>query len=262
MADKPSWYRIHAEGDGAAVVYLYGVVGQDWWGEGNSALDFARELDALSPRAIELRVNSEGGDFFEGTAIHAALSRYPGTVTAFVDGLAASAASFLIRAADEVVMGEMAFQMIHNAWTFALGNAEELASVIDTLNAIDEQMVGVYSQASTKDADEIRAAMAATTWLTAEQAIEWGLADRIEESLKAAACVSEKFAAKFGGVPEGVVVGDATPTIEASEQEEPVSDAVGQGAEAEDEPQEGQVAQVRYFPTLGCSSATTTPRKE
>lgn len=261
MADKPSWYRIHAEGEGAAVVYLYGVVGQDWWGEGNSALDFAKELDALAGRDIELRVNSEGGDFFEGVAIHAALSRYPGTVTAYVDGLAASAASFLIRAADEVVMGEMAFQMIHNAWTIALGNAEELASVISTLKAIDEQMVAVYSNASTKDADEIREAMAATTWLTAEQAVEWGLADRVEESLKAAACVSEKFAAKFGGVPEGVVVGDVSPTIEASEPENPVSDAVSQEAEAEDEPQEGQVAQVRYFPGVGCKPVRT-PKEE
>ena len=205
---KRSWYQIKTEGVGPAVVYLYGTIGQDWWGEGNSALDFARDLDALAPRDIELRVNSGGGDFFEGTSIHSAITRYPGKVTAHVDGLAASAASFLILAADEVVMTEASFMMIHNAWTICVANAAELRSTADRLDAVDEQQVGIYDRNSVKEADEIRDAMAAETWLTAEQCVEWGFASRIEEGLKAAACVSRDMAKHYAHVPDGVEVVD------------------------------------------------------
>ncbi len=242
-----SWYRIKAEGSGPAIVYLYGTVGQDWWGEGNSALDFAKELDDLGGRDIELRVNSEGGDVFEGYAIYSALNRYQGRITAYVDGLAASAASFLIMAADEVVMGEPAFLMIHNSWTFAIGNADELRDVSDRLDAIDGQIVGIYERKSGKSADDIAGAMAAETWFTSEQALEWGLIDRIDEGLKAAACVSRERAKLYAAIPESVVVSDAPATVAEDAPAPEAAEAEEQALEAEIEPQERPVARVRAY---------------
>jgi ATP-dependent protease ClpP protease subunit len=246
-----NWYTIKAEGAGPAIVYLYGTVGQDWWGDGNSALQFAQDLDALAPRDIELRVNSEGGDVFEGYAIYSALNRYPGRVTAYVDGLAASAASFLIMAANEVVMGQASFLMIHNAWTITWGNASELREIAERLDAIDGQIVDIYDRHCDKDADEIRAAMGATTWLTAEEAVEWGFASRIDEGLNAAASVSREAARLFAAIPEAVKVldcepSDASSTMSDDVPEEPTTEAdvTGQESEAEAEPQEQLAARV------------------
>ena len=256
MSGKRSWYTIKAAGTSPAVIYLYGIIGQDWWGDGNSALDFCRELDALAPRDIELHVNSAGGDVFEGMAIYNALLRYQGNVTAYVDGLAASAASFLIMAANERVMGEGAFLMIHNSWTCCCGDALDLRDVATRLEAVDDQQVGIYAHHSTRAADEIREAMAATTWLPAEEAVEWGLADRIEEGLKAVACVTKAVAHLLlkDQVPEGVEVvdetpepaieepGDTTPIIETATDDDPES--AGQEPDAEDQPQEQPVCRT------------------
>ncbi len=241
----PSWYRINAAASGPAVVYLYGRVGQDWWGEGNSALDFAKELDALGSRDIELRINSEGGDVFEGYAIYSSISRYPGKVTAYIDGLAASAASYIALAADEVVMGEPAFMMIHNAWASAVGDAKDLRKAAETLEALDEQILSIYDKHSTKDAEEIAAAVEAVTWLSAEECVEWGFADRIEEGLKAAACVSREFAKQFDDLPAAVAVGDGAPTIEETDPAE--TDAHGQEPGAEAGAQERPAAVVRAY---------------
>lgn len=223
------WYRINAEGTGPAVVYLYGRIGQDWFGDGNASKEFAQELDALSPRDIDLRVNSEGGDVFEGYAIYSALNRYPGRVTAYVDGLAASAASFLIMASNEIVMGEASYLMIHDAWALAAGNAEELREIAQRLDSIDSQMADIYSRRASKSDEDIREAMAAETWFTAQEAVEWGLADRIDESLKAAACISRDAAKLFGSVPDGIDIDDQpliadTQEVEGTRQEPGLED--------------------------------------
>lgn len=262
---RPNWLRVvAADDDSPAVVYLYGLIGEDWWGDGNAAIDFAKELDALSPRDIELRVNSEGGSVFEGYAMYSALNRYPGKVTAFVDGLAASAASYLILAADEVVMGEASFMMIHNAWSggYFVGNAGELRTLVEDLagrlDMLDEQLVDIYVKHSIKEADEIREAMAATTWLTAEQSVEWGFASRVDEGIKAAACMSAKAAEIFGRVPEGVTVVDQLTVAEVRSDDRSniaVADAVPDGgqepvAEARQEPSFRTVAIAGQVHTL------------
>lgn len=224
-----SWYNIKASGTGPATVYLYGRIGQDWWGDGNSAKDFAQELDALAPRDIDLRINSEGGDVFEGYAIYSALNRYPGRVTAYVDGLAASSASFVALAANEVVMGEASFFMIHNAWTCACGNASELRQIAERLEAVDDQIVGIYDKHTDRDEGAIRAAMEATTWLTGSEAVEWGFASRTDESLKAAACVSRDFAALNAAIPEGVAVADSVPVVDHAHDDVRIEQTVGAG---------------------------------
>jgi ATP-dependent protease ClpP protease subunit len=243
---KRSWYQIKAEGTGPAVIYLYGPIGQDWWGDGTSARDFARDLDALGTRDVELRVNSEGGDVFEGYAMYSALNRYKGKVTAFVDGLAASAASFLILAADEVVMGQASCLFIHQAWTIAIGNADELRAVAERLDVLDEQITGIYTSHCDRDEEEVRETLRATKLFSAEEAVEWGFASRIDEGLKAAASISRAGAHLLfkDQVPDGIEVvdeasGDADPIIETvvdepeGDGQEPAPEASGQEPAAE-----------------------------
>jgi ATP-dependent protease ClpP protease subunit len=252
---KRNWYSIRAEGAGPAVIYMYGPIGYDWWTDsGTSAKEFARELDALGTLDVELRVNSEGGDVFEGYAIYSAIKRYKGRVTAFVDGLAASAAAYLILAADEVVMGEASCLFIHQAWALAVGNADELRTTAEQLEVLDEQIVGIYAAHSDRDEDEIRATLKATKMFSAAEAVEWGFASRIDEGLKAAARITRP-AAKFlfaNEVPDGIEVvdeveapaSDAPVIIDETPDEAPVAEADEQEPVAEMEPQERPVARV------------------
>lgn len=242
------WYTIKAEGSGPAVIYLYGPIGYDWWtGDGTAAKDFARDLDALGSRDVELRVNSEGGDVFEGYAIYSAIKRYPGKVTAYVDGIAASAASFLVLAASEVVMGEASCLFIHQAWTIVVGNADELRSTAEQLDVLDEQIVGIYTSHCNRDEEEVRTTLKATKMFGAAEAVEWGFASRIDEGLKAAASVS-RMAAKLlfnDEVPEGIeIVDEAASDAPAIIDDSPLTadvpevEGIEQELESEDDGQE------------------------
>jgi ATP-dependent protease ClpP protease subunit len=133
------WYAMaRAEASDSAVVRIFGDIGESWWGDSVSAAQFAKDLDALgSVKALEVRLNSPGGDMFDGVAIFNTLRNHDARVTVYVDGLAASAASIVAMAADELVMGTGTQLMIHNAWMFAIGDANDLrkeASVLDGLN--------------------------------------------------------------------------------------------------------------------------------
>ena len=205
-----TWYSIRSQGSGPATVYLYGTIGADIFGDGTPAIDFARELEALGSRPVDLRVNSEGGDVFEGYAIYSAIKRYPGRVTAYVDGLAASAASFLILAADDVVMGETSCLFVHKAWTVTVGNSGDHREALQRLETLDEQLVGIYTAHSNQTAGTWRKTLAETRLFAAEEAVAWGLASRIDGSLKAAASISATTARRLFGdrVPEPLRVVD------------------------------------------------------
>lgn len=167
-----------------ATVYIYDIIGGDWGGVG--ARDFVPQLVALDVDTIHLRINSPGGDVFEGRTIATALAQHPARVVAHIDGLAASAATYVALAADEVEIAEGGMFMIHNAWTIAMGNADEFIATADLLRKIDATIVADYQRKTSKPADELAAMMAATTWFTAEEAVEHGFVDRIAEGHKAA----------------------------------------------------------------------------
>ena len=189
---RRGYFRAESAEGGRAVIYLYDViVGSDseaeWWG-GVSPGAFARELAALDASEIELRVNCPGGDVWGGRAIAAALREYPGTITAVVDGVAASAASYVVQACSRVEMGDGSVMMIHNAWSFAYGNASEFRRTAALLDKIDGQIADSYAKAAARrgvEAPDFTALMAAETWFTPAEAISAGLADaeRDDEAL-------------------------------------------------------------------------------
>lgn len=174
-------FRAEASGD-EATLYLYdAIVSDSYWG-GVSATDFVKELSAITAGTIHLRINSPGGEVFAAQAMAQAIREKGAHVIAHVDGYAASAASFLALAADEVVISEGGFFMIHKAMTIAFGNADDMQETADLLNKVDGVLVAGYVKETGQTAEQIAEWMAAETWFTAEEAVNHGFADRIAES--------------------------------------------------------------------------------
>jgi len=215
-------------------IYLYGEVGYDFSGSSFRDELFSNEGD------VSLHINSCGGDVFDGVAISALISDYRrkgNKVVAYIDGLAASAASYMALTADEVVVNSGAQFMIHNPMASCLwANADEMRKTADSLDSIKESIVALYVNKTGKDSDEIKADMDAETWLTAEQAVEYGIADRIDtEALKVAAKVDSKFADIYKHVPSNLEDRHVEDTVQtdADNVEAEVDATEANGAEAE-----------------------------
>jgi ATP-dependent Clp protease protease subunit len=157
-----------------AVIYLYdAIVSDNYWG-GVSALDFVKELSAITAPNIELRINSPGGDVFAARAMAQAMKEHPSQITAHVDGYAASAATFLVIAADSSVISDGAMFMIHNAWTIAAGNAKDFADMSALLSRTDQTIVTDYMAKTGATEDQVKAWMAAETYFYGQEAVDAG----------------------------------------------------------------------------------------
>jgi len=193
-----SWYTIRAR-EGGAEVLIYDEIGA----YGVSAKGFLAELGALPEEAaIDLRLNSPGGSVFDAVAIHNALSRHAGTVTVWIDGIAASAASYVAMAGDAIVMPENAFLMIHDPSGLVMGTAADMREMAGTLDKIAAGMTRGYAARSGKTEDEIAALMAAETWFSAAEALEAGLATQLAEPVRIAASFD---IARFRNAPPELV---------------------------------------------------------
>lgn len=197
-AKAPRKSGIEAKG-GEATIYLYdAIVATDvdaaWWG-GVSAESLVKEIRKLEATTIHLRINSPGGDVFAGRAIEQALRDHSAKVIAHIDGFAASAASFVMLAADEIEIAAGGFVMIHNAWSMALGNAEDMKKAAALLDKVDSTIVDSYAAKTGKEREVLEAWMAAETWFTGAEAVEQGFADRVAEGEQAAAMAGWKLSA-------------------------------------------------------------------
>lgn len=191
LIPKASGYKVVARGSDRAEIYLYGVIGGDWFGEGVTAKQFADDLKALgSVKTIDLRINSEGGSVFDGKAIYSLLVEHKAKVITHIDGLAASAASFIAMAGDEIEIAEGGFVMIHNAWLFAMGDARELRRTAELLDTVNGTILDVYTARTKGDRAKLAKMMDDETWLTAEDAIKHGFANKMVQNLKVAASIS------------------------------------------------------------------------
>lgn len=201
---KPSGYRVVAnKASDSADIYVYGVIGNDWFGDGVSAKQVADDLKALGKvKTINLRINSEGGSVFEGKAMYSLFNEHSAKIIVHIDGLAASAASFLAMVGDEIEIAEGAFVMIHNAYMFAMGDARAMRQAAEMLDTVNNTIIDVYAGRTKADRKKITQMMDDETWLTGAEAVENGFADRMVENLKIAACVSTPEALKtFKKIP-------------------------------------------------------------
>jgi ATP-dependent Clp protease protease subunit len=184
--------RAQTGGSGTARLLIYDVIGGgDWFGDGGTtAKTVATWLDGLNhPANIEIRINSPGGDVFEGITIYNRLANFPVPVDVFVDGAAWSIASVIAMAGDTVTLAENASVMIHNPYSFDIGDAVEKRKVADQLDTIKVNLIDAYQRHSSSGRQRLSDLMDQETWFTASEALDVGLATRIEETaLPIAAC--------------------------------------------------------------------------
>jgi len=172
-----------AEADDPNTISIYGVIGEDYWSEGFTAKRMAAALRSIGKNAVTVNINSPGGDMFEGLAIYNLLREHPSKVTVKVMGVAASAASIIAMAGDEVLMGTGSVMMIHNAWGLVIGNRHDFADAGAVFETFDKSMASIYAARTGKKDDEILAMLDGPnrasdgTYMTAAEAIEGGFAD-------------------------------------------------------------------------------------
>lgn len=217
-----------ADGADTAEIFIYdAIVGSDleaeWWG-GVSAQAFVKALRGITASTINVRINSPGGDVFGARAIETALREHSAKVVVHIDGLAASAATFIAMAGDEIVMAEGSMFMIHKAWTYAWGNANDLKKTADLLEKIDGTLVDTYAKRSGQKDSQIADWMAAETWFTAEEAVKYGFADRVAATDQPSAenRVAWNLSAFLAGVARPVK--DEVPLTNEPEAEDPASE--------------------------------------
>lgn len=160
-------------------ISIFDVIGADYWGDGVTASRIAGALRSLDGADVTVNINSPGGDMFEGLAIYNLLREYKGKVTVKVLGLAASAASIIAMAGDEVQIGRGAFLMIHNCWVYAMGNRHDLAQISADMEPFDKAMGDIYSARSGLSLDDVSAMMDGETYIGGSDAVEKGFADRL-----------------------------------------------------------------------------------
>ena len=173
-------FHAQATGDNEATIWLYdAIVSDDYWG-GVSALTLGKALAEHRDKAtIHLRINSPGGDVFAGRAMEVLLAEHPAKIVTHIDGYAASAASYVALAGAERIISPGGMFMIHKAWTLAWGNADDIRKTAALLDQIDETLVATYAAKTGQSPDQLRDWIAAETWLTATEAVQYGFATAI-----------------------------------------------------------------------------------
>lgn len=160
-------------------ISIFDVIGKDYWGDGVSASRIAGALRSMDGADVTVNINSPGGDMFEGLAIYNLLREYEGKVTVKVLGLAASAASIIAMAGDEVQIGRGAFLMIHNCWVVAMGNRHDLEKVATEMAPFDKAMADIYSARSGMKTADIESMMDGETYIGGSDAVDKGFADSL-----------------------------------------------------------------------------------
>jgi ATP-dependent protease ClpP protease subunit len=166
---------------GEPEIEFYGPISEySWWGDEITPQLFKDDLAALGGGGpVTIRIHSPGGDVFAASAIRAMIADYPGKVTTRIDGLCASAATYVAMAGDHVVMQDSAFFMIHDPWTITIGGVEELKTTINFLKTIKNGIVETYQNKTHMEAEELERMMSNETWMTARQAQEKGFVDEV-----------------------------------------------------------------------------------
>ncbi|MEC1384378.1 Clp protease ClpP [Bacillus velezensis] len=190
-------------------VYIYSEISSEqFWGDETTATTFKDELAELGEvKTLNIFINSPGGSVFEGNSIYNIIKRHKAHVNVHVDGVAASIASVIAMSGDTIFMPANSMMMIHNPWTFAIGNSAELRKQADDMDRIRESLIEAYlGKAGEKlDRDRLIALLDAETWLTAQECLELGLCDSIEAPKQVAAKVDTKLFASYRNTPDALL---------------------------------------------------------
>jgi ATP-dependent Clp endopeptidase proteolytic subunit ClpP len=174
-------FKPAAAADAPETLLIFDEIG--FWGV--QAKDFVSDLSKVQAKTLNVEINSPGGDVFAGLAIYNALKSSGKEIVVKVMGVAASAASLIAMAGDKIVMPKNSFMMIHNPWSFAMGNADELREQADVLDKIGDSLLKTYASRTGKDEAEIAEMLAKDTWMTADEALALGFATEVVEDVKA-----------------------------------------------------------------------------
>lgn len=170
---------LRAAADSDNTISIFDVVGRDYWDEGVTAKRISGALRAMNGADVIVNINSPGGDMFEGLAIYNLLREYQGKVTVKVLGIAASAASVIAMAGDDIQIGRGAFLMIHNCWVIAMGNRHDFEEISVSLEPFDNAMADIYASRSGLSIETVHQLMDAESYIGGSDAVEKGLADSL-----------------------------------------------------------------------------------
>lgn len=200
--NNQSWFTIKAAKNDTAEISIYDEIG--FWGV--TAQQFAKDLKALGNnlKQINLHIHSPGGDVFDGIAIYNLLKNHPANKTVYIDGLAASMASVIAMAGNEIIMPENAMMMIHKPWGIQGGDADDMRKYADLLDKVESTLITAYTAKTGKSETDLAEMLKEETWLTGKECIEQGFADKLADPLVAMACIQSKKLEDYTNMPETI----------------------------------------------------------
>lgn len=215
---QPEWWRVEASTDSAEEILVYDYIGWPF----NDPYDLTMHLNKMGGKDVTLRINSPGGDVFDGTAIYNAIREHKGKKITVVEGLAASMASVIAMAGDEVHSRKNAMLMMHEPWTVMAGDQHELREVADLLQKISGNILDVYADKVGGKKRDIKQKMKDETWFTAKEATEYGLVDTVLDSGAAKAAFDLSV---FANTPDEFLSGKEGRDLSEREAERALRDA-------------------------------------
>lgn len=171
-------WRVNRINDDVTDVFIYGDIG-GWFGDGVTAKDFAHEIKAIDSASINVKLNSGGGSVFEGQAIYNMLHAHKSKIIINIDGVAASIASVIAMAGDEIRITEGSHVMIHKPWSMAMGDAESMRKEADVLDTLESGIIDIYEARTGKTRKQLTDWVSAETWFKGQAAVDAGFADAV-----------------------------------------------------------------------------------
>lgn len=209
-----SWFSIQAKSEEESDLLIYDYIG---WG-GVTAADFAKQLQAIKATRINVRLNTPGGDVFDGLAIYNSLRGHGAKIGVKIEGLAASIGSIIAMAGETIAMGGGAFLMIHSPWALVVGNAEDMRGMADTLDRIGASLADIYATRPGISQEQAQEWMDGETWFNGDEAVAAGLADTVTGDGEGGAKARFDLSA-YQHVPALLLRPESGATLSADEQE-------------------------------------------
>jgi ATP-dependent Clp protease protease subunit len=215
----------------SAEIMIYGDIStyESYWDDSAvTPQKFNDELKALGDDVddITVRINSNGGSVFAGVAIHSMLKRHKAKITVYIDGIAASIASIIAMAGDEIIMPNGSMLMIHNPWTFGMGNAKDFRKLADDLEEVGGSMSDIYVARTGVDREELAQMLEDETWMSAATAVEKGFATRLEEDSQPVAASIRDGKAIINGIEMDLSKFKNAPKLPDEKSSDPIAELI------------------------------------